>query len=159
MKTIAQVGFVLLLWTVASSGGTASAVPAEPLTYQNVVAFFHKALQTHPLKVHERCTILYEGEWRNKNTYNYCVVIVENSDQDLQITFYLTDDREMNWLNEFFDSHFFTREQTEHLFRLLYQKKHAQGERVGRFRVDLSHWEPRHAEIIVVSFTPRRFAR
>jgi nucleotide-binding universal stress UspA family protein len=91
----------------------------------------------------------------NKNTYNYCVLIVENSDQDLQITFYLTDDREMNWLNEFFDSRFFTREETQDLFRLLYRKKHAQAEPVGRFRVDLSHWEPRHAEIIVLSFTPR----
>jgi hypothetical protein len=61
--------------------------------------------------------------------------------------------------NEFFDSHFFTREETENLFRLLYQKKHAQAERVGRFRVDLSHWEPRQAEIIVVGFTPQGFDR
>ena len=86
--------------------------------------------------------------------YSYCVIIVENSDEDLQVTFYLTDDREMNWVNEFLDSPFFMRNETENLFRLLNQKHHARSEQVGRFRVDVSHWEPRHAEIIVFSFTP-----
>jgi hypothetical protein len=104
--------------------------------------------------VQKRCVIFYEGEWQNANTYSYCVIIVENSDEDLQVTFYITDDREMNWVNEFLDSPFFTRGETENLFRLLHQKRHLRGEKVGRFRVDASQWETRHAEIIVFSFTP-----
>jgi hypothetical protein len=64
----------------------------------------------------------------------------------------------MNWVNEFLDSPFFTRNETENLFRLLHQKRHVRDERVDRFRVDVSHWEPRHAEIIVFSFTPVRRA-
>jgi hypothetical protein len=103
--------------------------------------------------VQKRCAIFYEGEWTNPNVYNYCVIIVENSDADLQATFYITDDREMHWVNEFLDSEFFTRDEAQNLYRLLNRKKHARGEKVGRFRVDLSHWEPRHAEIIVLSFT------
>jgi hypothetical protein len=59
----------------------------------------------------------------------------------------------MNWVNEFLDSPFFTRSETENLFRLLSQKHSVRDEQVGRFRVDVSHWEPRHAEIIVFSFT------
>lgn len=31
---------------------------------------------------------------------------------------------------------------------------HVRDERVGRYRVDVSHWEPRHAEVLVFSFTP-----
>ncbi len=37
-------------------------------------------------------------------------------DEDLQVTFYLTDDREMNRVNEFLDSKFFTRGETEDLY-------------------------------------------
>ena len=58
-------------------------------------------------------------------------------------------------MNEFLDSPFFTRSETENLFRLLNQKRHVRDEQVGRFRVDVSHWEPRYAETIVFSFTPR----
>ena len=130
----------------------------RPLTFANVRSFFSDTLRIRPSEVQKRCAIFYEGEWKNANTYNYCVIIVENSDEDLQVTFYLTDDREMNWVNEFLDSPFFTRNETENLFRLLNQKRHVRDERVGRFRVDVSHWEPRHAEIIVFSFTPMRRA-
>jgi len=129
--------------------------PAEPsaLTFGNVRHFFSDTLHLRPTEVQKRCVIFYEGEWVNADVYNYCVIIVENSDEDLQITFYLTDDREMNWVNEFIESQFFTRSETENLYRLLHREKNARGEKVGRFRVDLSHWEPRHAEIIVLSFT------
>ena len=130
--------------------------PPPPLTFANVRSFFSDTLRIRPTEVQKRCAIFYEGAWQNPNTYYYCVIIVENSDEDLQITFYLTNDREMNWVNEFLDSPFFTRSETENLFRLLNQKRHVRDEQIGRFRVDLSHWDPRHAEIIVFSFTPVR---
>ena len=117
--------------------------------------FFADTLGIAPTEVQKRCVIFYEGEWINPQTYNYCVIILENSDEDLQVTFYLTDDREMNWVNEFLDSPFFTRSETENLFRLLHRTRPAQGEKVGRFRVDVSRWQPRHAQIIVFSFTPQ----
>ena len=134
----------------------ASPPSPQPLTFANVRSFFSDTLHIRPAEVQKRCIIFYEGEWLNSRTYNYSIIIVENSDEDLQVTFYLTDDSEMNWVNEFIDSAFFTRPEKESLFRLLYQKHNTRGERVGRFRVDLSHWEPRHAEIIVLGFTPLR---
>ncbi len=112
------------------------AVP-RPLTFDNVRSFFSDTLRIRPTEVQKRCLIFYEGEWQNPKTYNYCVIIVENSDEDLQVTYYLTDDREMNWVNEFLDSPFFTRSETENLFRLLNQKRHVRAERIGRFRVDV----------------------
>jgi len=136
------------------SSSSTSAVASRPLTFVNVRSFFSDTLRIRPTEVQKRCAVFYEGEWQNANTYNYCVIIVENSDEDLQVTFYLTDDREMNWVNEFLDSPFFTRSETENLFRFLNQKRHVRDQQVGRFRVDVSHWEPRHAEIIVFSFTP-----
>ena len=150
---------ILALGAAAMTSGSTMAEAPRPLTFANVRSFFSDTLRIRPTEVQKRCVIFYEGEWQNANIYNYCVIIVENSDEDLQVTFYLTDDREMNWVNEFLDSPFFTRSETENLFRLLNQKSHARDERVGRFRVDVSHWEPRHAEIIVFSFTPVQRAR
>jgi hypothetical protein len=60
----------------------------------------------------------------------------------------------MNWVTELMDSAFFTRAETEHLFRLLDRKRNTPGEKVGRFRIDVSRWAPRHAEIIVLA-SPR----
>jgi hypothetical protein len=139
--------------------GAAPATPAEaprPLTFANVRSYFSDTLGFRPTEVQKRCVIFYEGEWVSAKVYNYCVIIVENSDEDLQVTFYITDDQEMNWVNEFLQSPFFTRNETENLYRLLHRERHARAEQVGRFRVDLRHWEPRHAEIIVLSFTPLR---
>lgn len=131
----------------------------KPLTFENVRRFFSDTLRIRPKEVQKRCALFYEGEWKDANTYHYCVIIVENSDEDLQVTFYITDDREMNWVNEFLDGPFFNRKETEQLFGLLHAKTHVRGQKIGRYRVDVSHWEPRHAEIIVFSFTgvqPRR---
>jgi hypothetical protein len=147
---------MLALGAATITSGSTTAEAPRPLTSASVRAFFSDTLRIRPTEVQKRCVIFYEGEWQNAKTYNYCVIIVENSDEDLQVTFYLTDDREMNWVNEFLDSPFFTRNETENLFRLLNQKRHVRDEQVGRFRVDASHWEPRHAEIIVFSFTPVR---
>ena len=90
----------------------------KPLTYANVVAFFKEA-DLQPAEVQKRCTIFFEGEWTNANIYNYCVIIVENSDEDIQVTFYLTDAHEMNWVTEFLDGPFFAPGETQKLFGLI----------------------------------------
>jgi hypothetical protein len=150
---------VLSVLAVALAAGpafpkTPSSVSLEPLTFRNVQSFFSDTLHIRPTEVQKRCVLLYEGEWKSTKEYNYCLIIVENSDEDLQVTFYLTDDAEMNWVNEFLDGPFFTKRETEGLFGLLHREHPTRDARVGRFRVDVSHFEPRHAEIIVFSFTP-----
>ena len=74
----------------------------KPLTFGNVVSFFKQA-HLRPTEVQKRCTIFFEGEWKNADIYSYCVILVENSDEDIQVTFYLTDAHEMNWVTEFVD--------------------------------------------------------
>jgi hypothetical protein len=127
----------------------------QPFTYANVVSSFKEA-HLRATEVQPRCTIFFEGEWKNANTYGYCVIMVENSDQDVQVTFYLTDAHEMNWVTEFLDAPFFARGETEKLFGLINSGHDIRGEKIGRFHVDFHHWRPRHAEIIVFSFTPVR---
>ena len=100
-------------------------------------------------EVQKRCTIFFEGEWKNANVYDYCVIMVENSDEDIQVTFYLTDAHEMNWVTEFVDAPFFARGETEKLFSLVNSDRDVRGEKVGRFRVDFHRWQPRHAQILV----------
>jgi hypothetical protein len=130
----------------------------KPLTYANVVSLF-KSAHLRATEVQKRFTVFFEGEWKNANIYNYCLIIVENSDEDTQVTFYLTDAHEMNWVTEFIDAPFFARDETEKLFALMNSGREIRGKNIGRFQVDFHRWQPRHAEIIVFSFTPLRAAK
>lgn len=131
---------------------TPDTATVKPLTYANVVSFFKEA-RFRAVEAQKRCTVFFEGEWKNPNIYNYCLIIVENSDEDIQVTFYLTDAHEMNWVTEFLDSPFFAQAETQKLFGFINSKHDVRSEQVGRFRVDFHKWKPRHAEIIVFSFT------
>lgn len=141
--------------TLASTALAAQPAKSDPraLTYANIVSHFRSA-GLHTTEVQKRCTIFFEGEWKNANVYNYGIIIVENSDEDVQVTFYFTDAHEMNWLTEFVDAPFFTKAETQKLFGLINSGRDVRREKIGRFsRVDFHHWKPRHAEIIVFSFT------
>jgi hypothetical protein len=137
----------------ASTRQTQSTANLEPLTFENVVSLFKQA-HLRPTEVQKRCVIFFEGRWKNADIYNYCVILVENSDEDIQVTFYLTDAHEMNWVTEFLDAPFFARAETENLFGLINSNDEVRGKKIGRFRVDFHRWEPRHAQILVFSFTP-----
>ena len=118
LKAISLVCLCLLTSSFIASGAPAakSANSATtPLTFANAVSFF-KAAKFRATEVQPRCAIFFEGEWKNANVYNYGVIMVENSDEDIQVTFYLTDAHEMNWVTEFLDSQFFNRAETEKLF-------------------------------------------
>jgi hypothetical protein len=157
LKTIAFVWLCVLSTSFITLGAPAakSANSATTLTFANAVAFF-KAAKFRATEVQPRCVIFFEGEWKNKSIYDYCVVMIENSDQDIQVTFYLTDAHEMNWVTEFLDSQFFNRSETDHLFQIMNSNRDVRGRNVGRYRVDFHHWQPRHAELLVFSFTPLR---
>ena len=161
MKSLTSIACICL-WLITNSfvaSGAPVAKSAGPatkgLTFANAVSFF-KAAKLRATEVQPRCVIFFEGEWKNKNVYDYCVIMVENSDQDLQVTFYLTDAHEMNWVTEFLDSQFFNRSETEQLFDIMQAGRDVRGQNIGRFRVDFHHWQPRHAELLVFSFTPVR---
>jgi hypothetical protein len=62
----------------------------------------------------------------------------------------------MNWVTEFLDAPFFARGETEKFFGLINSEHDVRGHKIGRFRVDFHRWQPRHAQIIVFSFTPVR---
>jgi hypothetical protein len=134
-----------------------AAASVKPLTFENVVSFFKQA-HLRPTEVQKRCTIFFEGEWKSADVYSYCVILLENSDEDIQVTFYLTDAHEMNWVIELLDAPFFTRAETEKLFALVNSDRDASGKTIGRFQVDFHRWQPRHAQILVFSFTPKRHA-
>jgi hypothetical protein len=134
---------------------TANRGTVQPLTYANVVSHFKNA-GMRTTEVQKRCTIFFEGDWKNKDIYNYALIIVENSDEDIQLTFYLTDAHEMNWLTEFLDAPFFTKSETQKLFGLINAHKPRQVANVERYGVEFHHWEPKHADIFVFSFTPAR---
>ena len=149
----AIVAVLVCLTTVPAFAATQQ--PTRALTYNNVVSHF-KAAGLPTTEVQKRCTIFFEGEWTNSNVYDYALIIVENSDEDVQVTFYLTDAHEMNWVTEFLDAPFFTKSETEKLFSLVNAHKPIEITNLGRYHVEFHHWEPKHAEILVFSFTPNR---
>ena len=157
MKTWALIFVCALAFTSSAFAAervkrTADIATTKPLTYANVVAHFKEA-RLRTIEVQKRCTVFFEGEFKSKNIYNYCLIIVENSDEDIQVTFYLTDAHEMNWVTEFLDAPFFTEVETKKLFGLMNSRQSARGRNIGRYRVDFHRWEPRHAQILVFSFT------
>src|SRR4029453_18306966 len=162
MKSLKGFALVsLLIANLVASGAPATkstTTATTPLTFANAVAFF-KGARFRATEVQPRCAIFFEGEWKSVDVYNYGVIMVENSDEDIQVTFYLTDAHEMNWVTEFLDSQFFSRSETEKLFQLMNARSDVRGQNVGRFRVDFHHWQPRHAQLLVFSFTPIRGPR
>jgi len=156
MKSWAVTMLCALAFAASATGAEpakrrSDAATTKPLTYANVVSFFKEA-RFRPIQVQKRCTVFFEGEFKNANVYNYCLIVVENSDEDIQVTFYLTDAHEMNWVTEFLDAPFFAPPETKRLFGLMNSRRDVRGEKVGRFRVDFHRWEPRHAQILVFSF-------
>jgi hypothetical protein len=159
MKTL----ILIILCALAVVGSAVAAEPVKrkvnaaitkPLSYNNVVSYF-KETGLRTTEVQKRCTIFFEGEFKTKDIYDYCLIVVENSDEDIQVTFYLTDAHEMNWVTEFLDAPFFAPTETQKLFGLINSRRDVRREQVGRFLVDFHKWEPRHAQILVFSFTKR----
>jgi hypothetical protein len=145
-----------ILLAAAPSKSMPQTSAQQPLTYANIVSYF-KSTHLRATEVQKRCTVFFEGEWTSSNVYNYCLIIVENSDEDVQVTFYVTDAHEMNWVTEFLDSQLFAQSETKALFGLMNSSDNIKDRQIGRFRrVDFHRCKPRHAEILVFSFTPAR---
>ena len=121
MRSVIIIGLAVILMVVAENASALQSPRAkpksqtssvQPLTYENVVANF-KAAGLRATEVQKRCTTFFEGKWKNANIYDYCVIMVENSDEHVQVTFYLTDAHEMNWVTELLDAPFFPQSETK----------------------------------------------
>ena len=151
-----SLALIASLFAASPSKAKPQPSPEQQLTYANAVSYF-KSTHLRATEIQKRCTVFFEGAWASSNIYNYCLIVVENSDEDVQVTFYLTDANEMNWVTEFLDSPLFAQSETQALFGLMNSGDNIKDRQIGRFRrVDFHHWKPRHAEILVFSFTPAR---
>ena len=143
---------------LALSPGSGSVQAAEkrpqslPLNFYNAVAFFKEMLGKQPPEVHKRCVVFYEGEWATRTRYRHSVITVEESDEDLAITFCTTDDRGADWINRFVRGPFFTLAETNELSGMLAHQDHRQSGRVGRFEMEVAHMAVRRTRVVVLSF-------
>jgi len=72
----------------------------------NVVSFFKQAaLATRP-RCRNAAPFSLKANGRVRH-YSYCVILVK-SDEDIQVTFYLTDAHEMSWTTELLDAVFYS---------------------------------------------------
>jgi hypothetical protein len=123
-----------------------------PLNFNNSVAFFKETLGKQPPEVHKRCVVFYEGEWATRTRYRHSVITVEESDEDLAITFCITDDRGADWINRFVRGPFFTVAETNELSGMLAHRDHRQSGRVGHFDVEVADMVARRTQVVVLSF-------
>ena len=147
-----------LICVLALSLASGSVYAAEkrpqslPLNFYNSVAFFKEMLGKQPPEVHKRCVVFYEGEWATRTRYRHSVITVEESEEDLAITFCITDDRGTDWRNRFIRGPFFTSAETNELSGMLAHQNHGQSGRVGRFDVEVAHMAARRTKVVVLSF-------
>jgi hypothetical protein len=136
--------------------GSAHAADKRPqalsLNFINAVAFFKETLGKRPPEVHKRLVVFYEGEWATQTRYRHSVITVEESEEDLAITFCITDDQGADWINRFVRGPFFTPTEANELSGMLAHKDHRQSDRVGRFDVEVAHMAARRTEVVVLSF-------
>jgi hypothetical protein len=123
-----------------------------PLNFNNSVAFFKETLGKQPSEVHKRCVVFYEGEWATQTRYRHSVITVEETDEDLAITFCIIDDRGADWINRFVHGPFFTTAETNELSGMLALPNHRQSGQIGRFDVEVAQMVARRTEAVVLSF-------
>jgi hypothetical protein len=123
-----------------------------PLNFNNSVAFFKETLGKQPPEVHKRCVVFYEGEWATRTRYRHSVITVEETNEDLAITFCITDDRGAGWINGFVRGPFFTTAEINELSGMLANHHRQQSGRVGLFDVEVDHIVARRTEVVVLSF-------
>jgi hypothetical protein len=147
-----------LISVLALASGSGSVFAAEkrpqslPLNFYNSVAFFKEVLGKQPPEVHKRCVVFYEGEWATRTRYRHSLITVEESEEDLAITFCITDDRGKDWIDRFVHGPFFTVAETNELSGMLAHQDHRQASRVGRFDVEIAHTAARRTRVVVLSF-------
>lgn len=124
----------------------ASPQPTRQLSYENTIGFFKETLKERPLKGASALVQFSLKASIRVQTSTATVIILENSDEDLEITFYISDDRGMFWISEFIESGFFNRSETQSLFALLHSSSGDRMTRVGRYHVELTRAEPHHAK-------------
>jgi hypothetical protein len=157
MRTRLRAFGTFFIGVLALSVGNGSAHAADqrpqslPLNFVNVVAFFKETLGKRPPEVHKRLVVFYEGEWATRTRYRHSLITVEESEEDLGITFCVTDDRGADWINRFMSGPFFTVVETKALSGML-ADRHRQSVRVGRFDVEVAHMVARRTQVVVLSF-------
>ena len=77
---------------------------------------------------------------------------MEESEEDLAITFCITDDRGTDWINRFVHGPFFTLAETNELSGMLAHQDRKQASRVGRFDVEVGHTAARRTRVVALSF-------
>lgn len=156
MRTRLQAFGIACVCAAALFMGSVHAADKRPqslsLNFINAVAFFKETLGKQPPEVHKRCVVFYEGEWATRTRYRHSVITVEESEEDLAITFCITDDRGADWINRFVSGPFFTTAETNELSGMLAHRDHRQSGRVGRFDVEIAHMGARRTEVVVLSF-------
>jgi hypothetical protein len=129
---------------------------AAPLAFQPVVELFTKMTEVHPMKLHGRCVVFGLGEAYRANDHVESIIVVTEDPPRLAVSFLVSGGYGMNFVGEFFEAPFFTRDESERFHGLLYGPAGNFTARFARFTLAFTRVETPEWHFISMSFDPTR---
>ena len=130
-----------------------------PLEFDPVVALFKKMTKVLPARMHGRCVVFSLGEAYRANDHVESIIVVTEDPPRLAVSFLISGDYGMNFVSEFFEAPFFTRDESEKFYALLYAPMGNSAARFPRFTLDFTRVETPEWHFISMSFGPPHMPR
>jgi hypothetical protein len=127
-----------------------------PLEFQPVVELFTKMTEVRPMKLHGRCVVFGLGEAYRANDHVESIIVVTEDPPRLAVSFLVSGGYGMNFVGEFFEAPFFSRDESERFHALLYGPAGNTSARFARFTLTFTRLETPEWQFISMSFDPTR---
>jgi hypothetical protein len=127
-----------------------------PLEFQPVVELLTKMTEVRPAKLHGRCVVFTLGQAYRANDHVENIIVVTEDPPRLAVSFLVSGGYGMNFVGEFFEAPFFTRDESEKFHGLLHGPAGNTTARFPRFALDFTRVETPEWYFISMSFGPLR---
>lgn len=125
-----------------------------PLEFEQVVSAFKKMTEVQPLRLHARSVVFALGELYRRDDHVESVIVVTDDAPRLSVSFLVSGGYGMNFVSEFFEAPFFTRDESEQFYGLLYGPEDHTAATFPRFAVDFTRVETPAWHFISLTFGP-----
>lgn len=127
---------------------------APPIDFERTVTLFRKMTAVQPVRMHERSVVFALGQLYRRDDHVESVIIVTEDGPQTSVSFMVSGGYGMNFVSEFFEAPFFTREESEQFYALLYGPKEHTVAAFPRFAVDFTRVQTPAWHFISLTFAP-----
>lgn len=126
----------------------------SPIEFEKAVTVFKEMTAVQPVSMHARSVIFALGHLYRKDDHVESVIIVTDDAPRLSVSFFVSGGYGMNFVSEFFEAPFFTRDESEQFYALLYGPQEHAVATFPRFAVDFTRVETPAWHFISLTFGP-----